>query len=146
MGFFFKLCVYSYVFCLQTFPAYISNTNFIYLLFLTKKYPQCTTWDSLSTSPTQPTKRTECCVLGAPTTQDAQYPILSTSPVLTTGDTSSTTTTGLIPRILRGIFVQQPSPFVRLKCTVRIFTKGNESCFFKTKNNMEHRHELSLYM
>ena len=57
----------------------------------------------LSTSPTQKTKRTECCVIETPTTSEPQYLIQSTSPVLTTGDRSSTTTTGLIYRNLRDI-------------------------------------------
>ena len=71
------------------------------------------------TSPTQQTKRTECCALGTPSTQEPRYLILSTSPVLTTGDTSSTTTTGLTGRILRGI-IQTPSiSSVKWKCTVR---------------------------
>ena len=76
-------------------------------------------WDFLSTSPTQQTKWTECCVLGTPTTPEPRYLILSTSPVLTTGDTSSTTTTGLILRILRGILVSPTLTFVKWKCTVR---------------------------
>ena len=74
---------------------------------------------SLSTSPTQQTKRTECCVLGTTTTLEPQYLILSTSPVLTTGDTSSTTTTGLILPILMSILYTPTMNFVKLKCTVR---------------------------
>ena len=54
----------------------------------------------LFTSPTQQTKRTECCVLGTPTTQQSRYRTLSTSAVLTTGATSSTTTAGLISHIM----------------------------------------------
>ena len=76
-------------------------------------------WDSLSTSPTQQTKRTECCVLGTPTTPKPRYLILSTSAVLTTRDTSSTTTTGLILRILRGILSTLGLISVKWKCTVR---------------------------
>ena len=94
-------------------------------------------WASLSTSPTQQTKRTECCVLGTPTTPEPRYLILSTSLVLTTGDTSSTTTSGLILRILWGILVTLGLEFVKLKCTVRIlqgFTLGNETHVFQCKN------------
>ena len=76
-------------------------------------------WDSLSTSPTQQTKMTECCVLGTPSTPEPRYLILSKSPVLTTGDTSSTTTTELILRILRGILMAPTLPSVKWKCTVR---------------------------
>ena len=59
--------------------------------------------DSPSSSQTRQAKRTVCCVLGIPTTLQPQYLILSTSTVLTTVDTSSTTTTELILRILTGI-------------------------------------------
>ena len=65
------------------------------------------------------TKRTECCVLGTPTTPEPRYLILSTTPVLTTGDTSFTTTTGLILRILRGILMPPGFSSVKWKCTVR---------------------------
>ena len=75
--------------------------------------------DSLSTSPTQQSKRTECCVLETPTIPEQQYLILSTSPVLTRGDTSSTTTTGLIVRILKGILMTPGLTSVKWKCTVR---------------------------
>ena len=71
------------------------------------------------TSPTQQTKRTECCVLGTPATPELRYLILSTSPVLTTGDTSSTTTTELILRILRDILMSPGIPSVKWKYTVR---------------------------
>ena len=67
------------------------------------------------TSPTQQTKRTECCALGTPSTQEPRYLILSTSPVLTTGDTSSTTTTGLVLLILRDILCTLIMNFVKLK-------------------------------
>ena len=73
-----------------------------------------------STSPTQQTKRTECCVLGTPTTPEPRYLILSTSPVLTTGDTSSTTTTELILRIPRGIQNTPTANFAKWKSMVRI--------------------------
>ena len=56
-----------------------------------------------STYPTQPIKRTECCVLKTPITPEPQYLILSTSHVFTTVDTSSTTTTELTHRILLDI-------------------------------------------
>ena len=88
-------------------------------------------WDSLCTSPTQQTKRTECCVLGTPTTPEPRYLILPTSPVLTTGDTSSTTTTGLILRILRGILITPGLNSVKWKCTVRTLIcpdRTNEMC------------------
>ena len=67
------------------------------------------------TSPTQQTKKTECCVLGTQTTPEPQYLILSTSPVLTTGDTSSTTTTELTLPILRDILITPIMDFVKLK-------------------------------
>ncbi|XP_078327880.1 uncharacterized protein LOC111134172 [Crassostrea virginica] len=78
--------------------------------------------NSLSTSPTQQTKRTECCVLGTVTTQEPRYLILSTSPVLTTGDTSSTTTTELILRILRDTIVTPGMSSVKWKYTDVMFT------------------------
>ena len=53
------------------------------------------------------------------TTPEPRYLILSTSPVLTTGDTSSTTTTGLILRILRGILYTTTMSSVKWKFTVR---------------------------
>ena len=56
-----------------------------------------------STSLTHHTKKMGCCVLGTPTTPELQYLIQSTSPVLITGDTSSTTTTELKIRILMSI-------------------------------------------
>ena len=74
---------------------------------------------TLSSSPTQQTKRTGCCVLGTPATPEPRYLILSTSPVLTTGDTSSTITTGVIPRILRDILGTPTVTSVKWKCTVR---------------------------
>ena len=67
------------------------------------------------TSPTQQTKRTECCALGTPATPEPRYLILSTSPVLTTGDTSSITTAELIFRILRGTLCTLIMNFVKLK-------------------------------
>ena len=48
----------------------------------------------------------------------ATIPILSTSPVLTTGDTSSTTTTGPILHILMGILIMPGIPSVKLRFTV----------------------------
>ena len=69
----------------------------------------------LFTSPTQQTKRTECCVLGTPATPELRYLILSTSPVLTTGDTSSTTTTELTLPIPRDILITPIMNFVKLK-------------------------------
>ena len=53
-------------------------------------------WASQFTFPTQQTKKTESCVLGTPDTPESRCLILSTSPVLTTADSSCTTTTGLI--------------------------------------------------
>ena len=85
-------------------------------------------WDSLSTSPTQQTKRTESCVLGTPTTREPRYLILSTSPVLTTGDTSSTTTTELVLRILRGMMIMPSISSVKWKYTV-----GNLICPDRTQ-------------
>ena len=76
-------------------------------------------WDFLCTSRKQQTKRTECCVLRTPTTAEPRYLILSTSPVLSTGDTSSTTTTGLILHILRGILMTPLLNSVKWKCTVK---------------------------
>ena len=75
-------------------------------------------WDFLSTYPTQQTKRTECCVLGTPSTPEPRYLTVSTSPVLTAGDTSSTITTELTGRILRGILVLPTMNCVIWKCTV----------------------------
>ena len=75
-------------------------------------------WGFLCTSPTQQIKRTECYVLGTPSTQGSQYLTLSTSPVLTTGDTSSTTTTGLTNHILTGIVLSSGLPYVRWRFTV----------------------------
>ena len=86
-------------------------------------------WDFPCTSPTQQTKRTECCVLGTPSTPEPRYLIPSTSYVLTTGDTSSTTTTELTGRILKGLTMPLRWAYVKLKCTVRTlqgFTLGNE--------------------
>ncbi|XP_078330393.1 uncharacterized protein LOC144624461 [Crassostrea virginica] len=77
-------------------------------------------WDSLCISLTLLTKRAECCVLGTPTSPEPPYLILSTSPVLTTGDTSSTITTGLILRILRGIPFMLVMIYVKLKFMVRV--------------------------
>ena len=90
-----------------------------------------TAWDSLCISLTLLTKRTECCVLGTPTTPEPRYLILSTSRVLTTGDTSSTTTTELILSILRGIPFTLVMIYVKLKFTVRVLhvlinTLGNK--------------------
>ena len=76
-------------------------------------------WGSLSTFQTQQTKRTECCVLRTHTTPEPRYLILSTSAVLTTGDTSSTTTAGLILRIRRGILFTPGFHSVKWKCTVK---------------------------
>ena len=53
------------------------------------------------TSPTQRTKTKGFSVSGLPTTPEPRYLILSTSPVLTMGNTSFTTTTGII--VLLGI-------------------------------------------
>ena len=71
----------------------------------------------------------EYCVLGTSTTPEPRYLILSTSPVLTTGDTSSTTTTGLTVSILRGIIIPPVLDSVKWRCTVWILyalTLGNE--------------------
>ena len=97
-------------------------------------------WDSLCISPTLLTDRTECCVLGTPATPGAQYLILYTSTVLTTGDTSSTTTPGLIPRILMGILVTLVMIYVKLKFTVRVLhvhidTLGNKRCEIRFKKS-----------
>ena len=75
-------------------------------------------WATPSSSPTQQINRTECCVLGTPTTPQPPYLTLSTSPVLTTGDTSSTTTTGLTGRILKGILITPIMNSVNWKCLV----------------------------
>ena len=95
-------------------------------------------WDSLCISLTLLTDRKECCVLGTPATPGARYLILSTSSVLTTGDTSSTTTTGLILRILMGILVTLI--YVKLKFTVRVLhvhidTLGNKRCEIRLKKS-----------
>ena len=74
--------------------------------------------DFLSTYQIQQTKRTECCVLGTPTTPKPQSLILSISLVLTTGDTSCTTTTELILRILMGILIMPGANSVKLRFTV----------------------------
>ena len=65
------------------------------------------------------TTNKELCVLETPSTQYAKYPNLSTSPVLTTGDMSSTTTTGLILRIVMGIPVLSLLICVKWRFTVR---------------------------
>ena len=77
-------------------------------------------WDFLCTFPTQQTKRTECCVLGTPFTLKPQYLILSTSPVLTTGNTSYITKTELIlPIQLMGIHRTHSMNYVNWRCLVR---------------------------
>nr|XP_022304601.1 uncharacterized protein LOC111111753 [Crassostrea virginica] len=76
-------------------------------------------WDFLCSYLTQQTKRTGCCVLRTPTIliiPEPQYLILSTSPVFATGGTLSTTTTGLILRILWGILVTLGLDFVKWRC------------------------------
>ena len=75
--------------------------------------------DSLSTFLPLQAKKTECCVSGTPTTPKPPYLILSTSHVLTPGDTSSTTTTELTNRFLMGILRPLTTIFVKLKCMVR---------------------------
>ena len=75
--------------------------------------------DSLSTFLPIKAKRTECCVSGTPTTSDQQYLILSTSHVLTPGDTSSTTTIELTNRSLMGILRMLTMTSVKWKYMVR---------------------------
>ena len=116
--------------------VFVNIACFVIIVLSIKIGTLGTSWDSLYTSPTQQTKRTECCVLGTPTTPGSRYLTLSTSPVLTTGDTSSTITTGLILRILRGILITPFLDSVKWKCTVRTlqgFTIGNETRVFQWK-------------
>ena len=87
------------------------------------------TWDSLCTSPTQQTKRTECCVIGTPCSPEPRYLTLSTSPVLTTGDTLSTTTPELIVRIQVDIQILLAVIFVKWKSTVT-------ACMNTSKKNL----------
>ena len=75
-------------------------------------------WDSLCTSPTQQTKRTECCVIGTPCSPEPRYLTLSTSLVLTTEDTLSTTTPELTVRIQVDIQILLAVIFVKWKSTV----------------------------
>ena len=63
---------------------------------------------------------TVCCVLGTFSTQKLQYPTLSISPVFTMGDTSSTTTTELTFRFLRGILITHGYTYVKWKFTVTL--------------------------
>ena len=108
-------------------------------------------WDSLCISLTLLTKRAECCVLGTPTSPEPPYLILSTSPVLTTGDTSFTTTTELILRILRGIPFMLVMIYVKLKFMVRVLdflinTLGNKRFPIRLKKNVEHISDISFQM
>ena len=81
-----------------------------------------------STYRTQRIKRTGFCVFETTFTQEPQYLILLTSPALTTGDTSSTTTTELILRILRGMMIMPSISSVKWKYTV-----GNLICPDRTQ-------------
>ena len=101
-------------------------------------------WDSLCTSPTQQTKRTECSVLGTPSTPEPRYLILPTSAVFITGDTSFTTTTELILRILKGILVLPTLNYVNWKCTVRR-TQIQRLCKQQEKTpHVKHRKSIEL--
>ena len=91
----------------------------LFIVPLIKMSAPSSSWDFLCTFQTQQRKRTECCVLETPISPEPRYLILSTSPVLTTGDMSSTTTTELILRILRDILSTPGFPYVKCKCTVR---------------------------
>ena len=110
-------------------------------------------WDSLSASQTRQTKRTDCCVLVTPNTLEPRYLILSTSPALTTEDTSSTTTAGLIHRILRGILCTPGLASVKWKCTVRILqgcNLGNETrvsqCKKKETKTYGHKPDMLIHV
>ena len=110
------------VFCIKYVILVVYNDYTVIVILKTRTFSTLPdSWATPSTSPTQQTRRTGCCVLGTSSTPQPQYLTLSTSPVLTTGDTSSTTTTGLILRILRGILFTPTVSYVKLKSKVRTY-------------------------
>ena len=80
-----------------------------------------TSWDSLFTYLTQPTKKKENCVIGTQSFPKLRYQILSILLVPTTADMSFTTTTGLIIHTHLVILIRWPALSVKQKFTVSYF-------------------------
>ena len=94
------------------------------------------------TYPTQRTLWMEFYVLRTKTTPEPQYLILSTSPALTTADTSSTTTTEPITRSLMAILLMLTMTSVKWRFLVNIFLEICEEILY---NIIEKKNEQKCY-